>query len=235
MNVAWLRLSLTLDGNLRGVTWSRKPHVLLDFDLRFARTVVAKLEQREGNVPRVFFPLVLARMLMLEMLVELVLGREALAAAMNRAREESPLGVSLNVSLELRLVVEERRTEIAGVLAARSNLHLDRDAMCAEVVVELRHRVKLSRTLTAHVLLDLVVRLHVIVEVGNLSKGSSAVVLDAHKRPLAGVESSVVVEIRDLRECFAAVVAKSQKFANQQVENSHSASDAYQTYGRSLV
>jgi hypothetical protein len=119
--------------------------------------------------------------------------------------------VPLNVSLELRLVVEERRTKVAGVFTARRNLHLDGDAMRAEMVIELRHRVELLRALTAHILLDLVVRLHVVVEVGNLSKGPSAVHLDADERSLASVKSSVVVEICDLRECLAAVVAKNPK------------------------
>jgi hypothetical protein len=146
--------------------------------------------------------------LMLKMLVELVLRRESFATAVNRTREESPLSVSLNVSLELRFIVEESRAEVASVLAARCNLHLDRDAMRAKMVIELRHRMELLRALTAHVLLDLVVRLHVVVEVRDLSKGSAAVHLDADEWSLAGMESSVIVEICDLRESFATVNAK---------------------------
>lgn len=119
--------------------------------------------------------------------------------------------------LELRLVVEEAWTKIAGEVTARGDLSLDCDSMRPEVMVELRHRVELLRALTADVLLDFVVSLHVIVEVGDLSEGSTAVHLDADERTLASVQSSVVVKICDLSECFAAIVAKIIRSSQQEI------------------
>lgn len=220
LDSVWLKLWLTLNRNLCDVIRCREPHIVLDFDLCFAGIVVwvaRKLQKREWNLSWFLLSVVFVWVLMLKMLVELVLRRESLATAVNRTREESPLSVSLNVSLELRFIVEESRAEVASVLAARCNLHLDRDAMRAKMVIELRHRMELLRALTAHVLLDLVVRLHVIVEVRDLSKGSAAVHLDADEWSLAGMESSVIVEICDLRESFATVNAK-KKFDYSRAE-----------------
>lgn len=118
--------------------------------------------------------------------------------------------MSLNVSLELRFIIEKSRTQVASIFTARCDLSLYRDSVRAEMVIQLCYRVKLLRTLTAHILLDLMVCLHVIIQVGDLSKGSAAIHLNAHKWTLAGVKSSVVVEICYLRECFAAVDAKRQ-------------------------
>lgn len=101
--------------------------------------------------------------------------------------------MSLNVSLQLSFVVEERWTHVACVVASRCNLSFDCDSVCSEMMIKLRDCVKLLRALTAHVLLDFMMCLHVIVEIGNLSKGSTAIHLDANERPLARVKSSVVV------------------------------------------
>lgn len=87
--------------------------------------------------------------------------------------------MSLNMSLELGFIVEESRTQVAGVVAARCNLRLYRDAVRTEMVVQLGHCMKLLRTLTAHILLNLVMRLHVIVEIRDLSERSTAIHLDA--------------------------------------------------------
>lgn len=76
------------------------------------------------------------------------------------------------------------------------------------MVVELRHSVEFLRALATNVLLDLVVGLHVVVQIGYLSKGPAAVHLDANKWSLACVQSSVVVQVCNLRESFAAVDAK---------------------------
>lgn len=118
--------------------------------------------------------------------------------------------MSLYVSLELRFVIEKSRAQVASIFAARCYLSLNRDSMRAEMMIQLCYRVKLLRTLAAHILLDLMVCLHVIVQVGDLGKGSAAVHFNAYKWTLAGVKSSMVVEICYLRECFAAVDAKRQ-------------------------
>ena len=54
-------------------------------------------------------------------------------------------------------------------------------------------------TLVAHVLLHLVVGLHVVIEVRHLGKRSAAVILDADKGPFSSVQSTVIVQVRDLR------------------------------------
>lgn len=80
-------------------------------------------------------------------------------------------------------------------------------AVHEQVLIERRDLREFLRALRADVLLDLVVRLHVIVEVGDLREGATARRLDADERPFAGVQSPVVVEVGDLRERFAAVAA----------------------------
>lgn len=65
----------------------------------------------------------------LEVLVELIFGAEAFAAAGNRAWEESSFSVPLNVSFELRLIVEERRAQVARIFTARGDLRFDSDAV----------------------------------------------------------------------------------------------------------
>lgn len=55
------------------------------------------------------------------------------------------------------------------------------------MMIQLGHRVELLRALTAYVLLDLVMSLHVVVQVGYLGKGPAAVHLDANEWPFARV------------------------------------------------
>lgn len=119
---------------------------------------------------RVLFPVKLVWMNVLKMLVQLIFRREAFVAAGRGAREVSALSMALNVSLKLSFIVKERRTQIASILAARRDLSLYRDPVRAEMMIELRHRVELFRTLAAHVLLNLVVRFHVVVQVSDLSE-----------------------------------------------------------------
>lgn len=185
--------------------------IFLDLDLRLAGTVVGiagKLKKRERNVSQLLLPVKLVRVLVLEMLVELILRREAFGAAGDGAREKSSLGVPLDVPLELSFVVEESRAEVAGELTARRDLRLHSDSMRPQVMIQLRDRVEFLRALTAHVLLNLMVSLHVIVQVGDLRKRPTAIHFDAYEWTFAGVESSVVVEVCDLRKRFAAVDAK---------------------------
>lgn len=116
--------------------------------------------------------------------------------------------MSLNVSFKLSFFVEECWTHIANIFTAWSDLSLNCYPMRPQVMIKLRHSVKLFRTLTANVLLDLVVRFHVIIKVGNLGKGSTTVHFDADERSLACVKTAMIVEIGDLSERFAAVDAK---------------------------
>lgn len=218
------------------MTRRRNPHILLDFDFRSTRTVLRtarKLQQRERHLSRVFLAMKLVWMLTLQMFVQLVLRRQRLSASGDCAREEPAFGVPLDVSLELTLVVEERRTQSARVFTPRRDLGLYRDPVSSKVVVELRDRVVLLWTLTAYVLLDLVVSFHVIVEIRDLSEGSPAVVLDADEGTLAGVETTVVVEVCDLRERFTAVDA--EKFTKLKKIPRKARVKTHQTYGRSFV
>lgn len=75
------------------------------------------------------------------------------------------------------------------------------------MMIELSYCVKVLRALTANVLLNLMMSLHMIVEIGNLSKRSSTIHFDADKRTFASMKSSVIIEIRDLCECFTTVDA----------------------------
>lgn len=150
----------------------------------------------------------LVRVLILQMFVQLILRRESFGAAGRCAREESPFSVSLNMSFELSFVVEERRTQSASVFASWSNLRLDRDSVRAEMVIQLRHRVVFLWTLATDILLDLVVSLHVVVEIGNLCKRTTAVVFDAYERTFSCMETTMIVEVCNLRECLAAIDAK---------------------------
>lgn len=109
---------------------------------------------------------------------------------------------------QLCFIVEERRAHVARVVTSRCNLSFDRDSVSSKMMIKLRDRVKLLRALAAHVLLNLVMRFHVIVEISDLSKRSAAVHLDAHERSFARMKSSVVVQVGDLCESFGAIDAK---------------------------
>lgn len=132
-------------------------------------------------------------MVVLQVFVQLIFGREAFSAAGHRAWEVSSFCMALNVSLELSLVVEECRAEIASVFTARRDLSLDGDPVRAQMVVQLGHRVEFLRTLTADILLDFMMSLHVVVQVRYLGKGPAAIHLDANEGPFSCVQSSVVV------------------------------------------
>lgn len=171
-----------------------------------------KVQQRERNLTRLLFSVELVAVTALEVLVQLILRRETFRASGHRAREVSAFCVPLNVSLELSLVVEERRTQITSVFAARGDLGFDRDPMRSQMMVELGHSVELLRTLAAYVLLDLMMSFHVVVQVGYLGKRPAAVHLNANEWPFACVQSSVVVQVCYLRERFAAVDATMKEF-----------------------
>lgn len=151
----------------------RDPHVLLNLNLWLGGVVVRivrKLQKRKRDMSRVLFPMKLVWMDVLKMLVQLIFRREALVAAGRGAREVSAFSMTLNVPLKLSFIVKERRTQIARILAARRDLSFYRDSVRAEMMIELRHRVELLRTLAAHVLLNLVVRFHVVVQVSDLGE-----------------------------------------------------------------
>lgn len=58
---------------------------------------------------------------------------------------------------------------------------------------------------TGEKLLGFMVRFHVVVQVGHLSKRSTTVCLNANIGPFSGVKSSMVVQVRDLSECFTTI------------------------------
>ena len=166
------------------------------------------LKKRQRHLSRVFPSMTIIWVLILQVFIELILRREAFGATRDAAWEKSPLSMSLNVSLQLCLVIEESRTEITGEFTTRCNLRFYCDSMSAKMVVELRYCVEFLRTLTADILLDFVVGFHMIVEIGNLSEGTTAIRFYADKWAFARVESSVVVEVCDLCKSLSAVDAK---------------------------
>lgn len=151
---------------------------------------------------------------MLQVLVELIFRWVLVQAADERTWEALSFSVPMDVSLQLELIVEECWTQAARVLPTGCDFSFDRDSVSAQVMVELCYRVKLFWALTANVLLDLVMCLHVIVEVGNLSEGTTAVWLDANEWSLACVQSPVIVEVCNLSESFSAIDTKIRQKIN---------------------
>lgn len=90
--------------------------------------------------------------------------------------------VLLHVLLQLTLLLEWRLSRTVG-----TGQTLARYVVSGEMGVQLADLGESTGTLIAQVLLRLVVSLHVVVQVGHLSKGSAAVVLQADKGSLSGV------------------------------------------------
>lgn len=164
-------LIFTLNGDLCNGVRHRRFCVIFNFNSRFAWTVVRasrKLEKRERN--RLLLSVTLVRMLILKVFIQLVLRRKSFRATRNITREVSALIMSLHVPFQLRFIIEKRWAQATGVVTSWCNLRFDSNSMSAEVVIELCDCVKLFRALTADILLNLMMCLHVIVEIRNLGK-----------------------------------------------------------------
>lgn len=74
------------------------------------------------------------------------------------------------VSFKLNLIVKECWTNVAAEISAWRNLSFHLNSMRAQMLIQLRDRMKFLRTMTAHVLLNFMVRLHVTVEICHLSE-----------------------------------------------------------------
>lgn len=183
-------------------------HVLLE-----QRLLVERADAHRAPVPVLLVHhhvLIQVRQLQKLLLADLALERIATA-------------VRAHVLLQLRLLLER-------LLRALRTVEVREAAVEQQMLVERRDLGEATRTLVAHVLLDLVVGLHVVVEVRhllgvaggfeiesvqctnsthatNLGKRSAALRFDADERPFAGVQSSMVVQVGDLGERFATVGA----------------------------
>lgn len=79
--------------------------------------------------------------------------------------------------------------------------------VCGQMSIQLTDLCESRGTLIADILLHLVMTLHVVIQVGYLGKRPPTVILNADERTFARMQAAVVVQIRNLGKCFAAVFA----------------------------
>lgn len=108
-------------------------------------------------------------------------------------------------AVNFKVVLKEGLGLEALVRTLRAEKGFRRAVLRHQVQVQLGDLVEPPRALVAYVLLGFVVRLHVVVQVGHLSKRAATVCLNANVGSLSGVQSSMVVQICDLSKCFATI------------------------------
>lgn len=104
-------------------------------------------------------------------------------------------------------VLRQMRLLLKRFVRAQRTRKAAHAAVHEQMLIERRDLREFLRALCAHVLLNLVVGFHVIVEIGDLSEGPTARRFDADERSFAGVQTPMVVEVGDLGERFATVAA----------------------------
>lgn len=115
-------------------------------------------------------------------------------------------------AVNFKVVLKEGLGLEALVRTLRAEKGFRRAVLRHQVQVQLGDLVEPPRALVAYVLLGFVVRFHVVVQVGHLSKGTATVCLNANVGSLSGVQSSMVVQICDLSKCFATIDTNVRSF-----------------------
>jgi hypothetical protein len=100
----------------------------------------------------------------------LILGGEAFVTSYYRASDYTTFDMLLNVSFKLWLIKERCRTHVACVFTSRCHLRLNHNAVRGQMMIQLRYRMKFAWTLSADILLNFMMCLHMIIQISHLGE-----------------------------------------------------------------